>query len=245
VITIIGLDGLEYTLVRDFDLRNLQQLEYGKTSLDLVKKYTSYPDTIGCWSTFLSGKVAYVCQSREETIFSLVDSFVEIGVPGYMRELEPEHRRLTKKLVEVLEGRLSEERYEGMVRAHTESVLEKTLKAMLEKPGLLMTYFPIADLLGHLYFRNPEKIQETYEYIDGVVRRLVEGLPGATILIVSDHGMEPWFGKKRGEHTWYGFYSVNKRLGLNNPGIEGFYNVIRDEVDRQRIVKRLKMLGYE
>lgn len=245
MICIIGLDGLEYTLVRDFDLSNIQQAEFGRTSLDLIKQRTNYPDTISCWSTFLSGKLAYICKSREETIFSLVDSFVELGVPGYMRELDPEHRRLAGVLVKTLEGKMAEDEYEKLVKAHTESILEETLKVISDNPDLLMTYFPIADLLGHLYFQNPKKMKETYEYIDDTVTRIVKKVPEAMILMISDHGMKPWFELKRGEHTWYGFYSLNRRLNLDTLGIEDFYEIVKDEVDRQRIVKRLRKLGYE
>lgn len=51
-ILIIGLDGLEFTLVEKFDLENLKQTEYGKTNLGGMFPLLSTPVI---WASFITG----------------------------------------------------------------------------------------------------------------------------------------------------------------------------------------------
>ena len=53
---IIGIDALEYDLVKKYNLKNLLQKEYGKTIVPLGK--SGYPQTVQVWASFLTGKIS-------------------------------------------------------------------------------------------------------------------------------------------------------------------------------------------
>jgi predicted AlkP superfamily pyrophosphatase or phosphodiesterase len=53
-VLIIGLDGLEHSLVEDYDLKNLKQMEYGK--VDLLMKKDEEPLTPTIWCNFITGE---------------------------------------------------------------------------------------------------------------------------------------------------------------------------------------------
>jgi len=55
---VIGLDGLEHSLVEEYDLKNLKQVEYGKVDL-LMKKYEE-PLTPTIWCNFITGETSDV-----------------------------------------------------------------------------------------------------------------------------------------------------------------------------------------
>ena len=52
MIIIMGMDGLEYNYVKDWNLTNLMQETYGKTDISDYKDQR----TIVLWSSFLSGR---------------------------------------------------------------------------------------------------------------------------------------------------------------------------------------------
>lgn len=219
-ILVIALDGLEHDLVVKFKLRNLMQVEYGKTNLSLIKKHSRYPCTVDIWSTFLAGRFKHKINSPSETFLKYFKSYCVIGLPGFMKGLSRQHRKLVDNLAKVLEHKLSYAEYEKMVKIDALRRMFSTFRAFKLSPEILITYFPIADLLGHLYFDREEKMREIYRFIDRVVSKIKLN---TTVLIISDHGMVPWYGKKKGEHSWHGFWSTNRKLGLNNPKIEDFY----------------------
>jgi len=53
-VLIIGLDGLEHSLVEDYDLKNLKQIEHGK--VDLLLKKDEEPLTPTIWCNFITGE---------------------------------------------------------------------------------------------------------------------------------------------------------------------------------------------
>ena len=80
-----------------------------------------------------------------------------------------------------------------------------------------MEYFWFLDGIQHVYFKNIKKIAKYYVILDNFVGKLRKRVDNETlILIVSDHG------QKKGMHTSYGFYSVNKKLDLKNPKLIDF-----------------------
>ena len=52
MMVILGLDGLEYEYVKEFNCKNLMQEKFGKTDISMF----SEPRTIVIWSSFLAGK---------------------------------------------------------------------------------------------------------------------------------------------------------------------------------------------
>lgn len=86
---------------------------------------------------------------------------------------------------------------------------------------IIMMYFFYIDAIQHLFFDKPYIILDYYLRLNEYVGKLKKKLSKDTaLLIVSDHG------QKRGIHTKYGFYSCNKKLGLKNPDITDFKEII-------------------
>lgn len=54
-VVILGIDALEYNLVEEWDLKNLKQLEYGKTIVPMIKGWRE-PATVIVWPCFITGK---------------------------------------------------------------------------------------------------------------------------------------------------------------------------------------------
>ena len=88
---------------------------------------------------------------------------------------------------------------------------------------LFMQYFYVLDGVQHIFYRNHKKIAQFYLMFDEFIKKVIEQIDDDTlILIVSDHGV------KKGIHTPYGFYSVNKKLGLKNPKLVDFRDIIEE-----------------
>lgn len=93
--------------------------------------------------------------------------------------------------------------------------------------SLCMQYFFLLDGVQHAFFRSKLKIMKYYLMFNEFVGELKKHLPSnVMLLIVSDHG------QKGGIHTHYGFYSCNKELGLVNPGIIDFKEIIEHYLNK-------------
>ena len=55
-VCILGIDGLEYDFVEKYDLKNLKQVQYGKSRVIFEGQKKKIPYTPVIWSSFLSGK---------------------------------------------------------------------------------------------------------------------------------------------------------------------------------------------
>lgn len=88
-VLIIGLDGLEYTLVEKFDLKTLQQVEYGK--VDLLLKNNEEPLTPTIWCNFITGKTPDVHGVRaiQKWRYPLLEKFY-----ASLRSFDVRHRGL-------------------------------------------------------------------------------------------------------------------------------------------------------
>lgn len=92
---------------------------------------------------------------------------------------------------------------------------------------LCMQYFYVLDGIQHVYFKNKLKIMSYYMKFNEFVGKLKEKISDETmILIISDHGQE------NGLHTNYGFYSSNIKLGLKNPKISDFKEIIENKIKK-------------
>jgi predicted AlkP superfamily phosphohydrolase/phosphomutase len=103
----------------------------------------------------------------------------------------------------------------------------KNVFEQLKKPDwdLCMQYFYVLDGIQHVFYKNKIKVMNYYIEFNQFVGKVKEKLPEDTMLfIVSDHGGE--FGL----HTNYGFYSSNIKLGLKNPKISEFKDIIENKI---------------
>lgn len=215
---------------------------------------------------------------REINVKTLLDFFDSpkcVNVPTFNQK----HWRINYSLRDVIQKKISESEYESLVWKHFEEN-KKDLMDSLDN-NFILAWFKPPDLLGHIYRPNLDKMLEIYSRMDQLTKEVREAFDG-WILVIGDHGMEPL--GRFGDHSNldYGYYSSNIELGLNNPKITDFYEIIKrrifgkkgekikkktrkkeekktgkkedaerkekseeeEEADREKMLKRLKELGY-
>jgi len=140
---------------------------------------------------------------------------VHLHIPVYDEELDTLERWV---IFDVMDKKMKTsdfvDKYEQEFKERTQEVM-----TILKKDNwdLFMTYFYCLDPIQHALFNKKLTIMNWYLKFNEFVGNLKKKLPKDTILlIVSDHGQE------KGIHTTYGFYSCNKKLGLENPKIIEF-----------------------
>lgn len=92
--------------------------------------------------------------------------------------------------------------------------------------NLLMMYTKLLDTCGELSFNR--KLEQMYFLINDFAKDVRNLSNENFVLIISDHGMERISNTRFGKHSNHAFYSSNICLGLNNPKITEFYNVIQE-----------------
>lgn len=270
---VVGLDGLEYTLVEKLNLRHIKQVEYGKVQLSdapkvltpilwasfisggfehgvagftvknrflqtsdrLLKKLRINPHSIkAVWETYRFLARLGVARSRPvtkadwrtKTLFDEVPNSVAVSIPAYNEWKSIHQMRLDYPFIGLVEmGRLKEA--DECVKTNWRIFHQKIryTQVLLEKNyDLLMVHFLILDTIGHLYWHKPAKIKDAYRFVNSAVATLASKAKDWFILIVSDHGM------KRGLHTDYAFYSSNIPLGLKDPKLTDFHDIILEKM---------------
>ena len=146
---------------------------------------------------------------------------IHLHIPVYDEDGFPEYRSEIAKVI-------GEKAYQPILElAQKKEFRQRTREVFkyLKKDNwqLLMQYFYVLDGVQHIYYNNPKKIAEFYLMFDEFVKKVSKELgPQTLLLIVSDHG------QKKGIHTPYGFYSMNKKMNLNNPKIIDFKHEIEN-----------------
>lgn len=92
----------------------------------------------------------------------------------------------------------------------------------LSSNSTVFIYYFILDVLNHLWHGDAKLIRKEYLRMNDTFRDLKHRLNPDFSLVISDHG------GLNGEHTMYGFYSVNIPLNLRNPKITDFKKVIEE-----------------
>ncbi|RLE53765.1 MAG: hypothetical protein DRJ26_02990 [Candidatus Methanomethylicota archaeon] len=139
------------------------------------------------------------------TIFDVINPSIAVNVPSY-NESTHLHRRLSEAFYRGLEE------YEKEIWRVHEERKKATYDAL--RSGywkLFMTYFDLADLLGHLHFiKRPFKLLKAYLELNNLAGELQSRVPNDTVfLIISDHGMEPSGDGVTGNHSKRAFWSLN------------------------------------
>jgi len=224
---ILALDALDLNLVKEFDCKNLMQNEHGRTDISNF----NLERTVVLWASFLTGKnmearIPVKTQwefklPTNETFLRFFKTFQAIDVPAY--SFKPDHAEERKHLKNYFDDKSTIEDYDATVwKIHQDN--KKEFLASIDKSDLLMGYFNLADAIGHLSFGITEKMKEVYSELERLAK---ETIPNSSdfVLVISDHGMKAV--GRYGDHTKNGFYSANKKLGLNLPKITDFYNLMR------------------
>ena len=165
-----------------------------------------------------------------KTMFDYVSKSVALDVPTYNRSLDRYLANLRKAALK--NPRTFGGKFEKCVYNKFLGQKHKFMETFRKGSwNLIMGYTLMPDYLGHNYRGNLTKMWEAYAILDdfvGDVRASAE--KDVYILVISDHGMKLFGETIYGDHSDYGFYSSNKMLGLNNPKITDFFQIIMDEV---------------
>ena len=232
MIVILAIDALEYNLVDRFNCTHLMQKNYGKTDISEF----SEPRTMVLWSSFMTGKnledeilakgdkemwETHIDHAR--TFFSHFTSPAVIDLPGYNYDIM-EHKREREILKHFFDVNTPEEKeqvkkeYNDRAFAFHRKIKDEFLSALRENHDLVLGYFSIADVIGHLNFGNTTLMKMIYRDLDEIA-----GSIPAPYIVLSDHGMEPigMFG----DHSRYGFWSSSEQ-DLGNPKITMFFDTM-------------------
>ena len=163
---ILAIDALEYNLVEEFNCINLKQKFYGKTDITEF----SEPRTMVLWSSFMTGKnkekeiLAKGDKEMWNTKIELKDTFFNrfmtpkiIDLPGfnYVKEQHEQERVLLKKY---FDAKTDEEKdkirkaYNNLAFEHHRRIKKEFSEALNDTNDLLLGYFSISDVIGHLNF---------------------------------------------------------------------------------------------
>jgi len=223
---ILALDALDLNLVKKFECQTLMQKECGQTDISNF----NLERTVVLWASFLAGKnmetkIPLKTQwefklSTEETFLHFFKTYKAIDVPAF--SFKQDHAEERKFLKNYFDDKSAIEEYDAAVwKIHDEN--KKEFLASIGKSDLVIGYFNLADAIGHLSFGIIQKMKDVYSELEGLAKETRNS--DDFILVISDHGMKA-IGRY-GDHTKSGFYSTNKKLGLNLPKITDFYNLVR------------------
>ena len=217
---ILGIDGLEYGYVREFECKNLMQRSYGKTDISEYEE----PRTIVLWSSFLAGKnlekeIVSLGKEKmwdfklkpEETFLPCFEKHKVVDVPGFAYAKE-QHSLERKMLKQFFNGEITVEEFDAPVLRYHKKLREDFLADLEKGFDLLFYYFNAVDVIGHLSFGVKSKMKTIYRGMDEIAARAAK--TGEKMLILSDHGMKP-IGRFGDHQQEYGFWSnsLGRRLG--------------------------------
>lgn len=121
---------------------------------------------------------------------------------------------------------------------------EKLFTCLEDSYPFLMCHFHKSDFWHHLHapdnkVRDEEKIQALYEEMDALAADIKEQAEGNYdwVLFMSDHGLPMKHG-----HNENAFYSSNLKLGLDEPHITDFHDIILERVNEK---EEKEILGIE
>ena len=224
MIVVLAIDALEYELVEKFDCKNLKQKFYGKTDISDF----SQPRTMVLWSSFITGenkeKEVLINGNKEmwnkkwstkETFFSKFKNPSVIDLPSFSYDLEAheQSRNLLKKFFESKSDEEKEKirkKYNEDAFSHHRKIKRMFLESLEKNHDLVVGYFSIVDVIGHLNFGNAVMMKLLYREMDDLAKICQE--KSDKLLVLSDHGMKAigYFG----DHSDHGFWSTNwKDLG--------------------------------
>lgn len=297
-VLILGIDALEYNLVKKWDLKHLKQKEYGKVTVPIYEG-AGEPVTLVVWPCFITGKepeemgfdspilyrrplkgflekiffpitsfgknesdtvkdesITFKTTRKEKIIsrfnfFSMKAGFgrypikkdiktptifdnkniksIHLHIPVYdeSHTLE-DHCNPRNNVIGALGNKDLTKKFGEQLLQEFNERSQELFDVLNDDWDLCMQYFYVLDGIQHVFFKNKLKINSYYMRFNEFVGKIKEIVPDdMMILIVSDHGQE------NGLHTNYGFYSCNKKLGLHNPKISEFKDIIEKMIKKE------------
>lgn len=225
---ILGLDGLEYNYVKEFNCRNLMQENFGKTNISEF----SEPRTVVIWSSFLAGKnlekkilakgLWDFKLKPEQTFLINFKKWKVIDMPGF-NYYKGRHEKERALLKGYFDKKNSIEDYDKVAFENHNKNKEEFFESLKQGYDLLMGYFNLADVIGHLSFGIKAKMKIVYKELDEIAKKV--RYREDKILIISDHGMKAV--GRFGDHSGHGFWSTNFDVNLIEPKITMFKEIIK------------------
>lgn len=232
MIVILGYDGLEYEYVKEFDLKGLMQTTFGKTNISEF----SEPRTVVIWSSFLAGKnlerqILSLGKEfwkfklkPEETFFSKFEKWKAIDVPGFTYKYE-KHKKEKELMKAFFEGNATVKEYDKIAFENHKENKKEFFEELEKGYEIIMGYFALADVIGHLSFGVKTKMKLIYKELEEIAKKVSKNLEEKDkLLIISDHGMKA-IGRY-GDHSDHGFFSINKKIALKKPKVTQFRKLI-------------------
>ena len=226
---ILGLDGLEHDLVEKLKLKNLMQSCHGKTDISEFEE----PRTIVIWSSFLTGEnreaqilglgkeKMWGYKAKEEDTFFSGREYEAVDVPGFNSDLD-QHGRERQAMKDYFGKKMTVEEYDEVAFSHYRQTKRQYLEALEGGYDLVMGYFGVGDVVGHVSFGVEAKRKLIYRDFDDLAKKTAE--KADKMLIISDHGMVAV--GRFGDHSRNGFWSLNYQTDIENPRITDFKDVI-------------------
>lgn len=234
MIVVLAIDALECTLVESFQCTHLMQKYHGRTNISDF----SLPRTMVLWSSFMTGlnKEKEVLAEgdkemwnyrfdKNETVFSAFENPVVIDLPGYSYDLaqHEKERILLRSYFEATDDVKKDQirkAYNDHAFKHHRTIRDQFQQALLQDHDLVLGYFSIADVIGHLNFGNRMLMKMIYREFDEIAASVK-----VPKIILSDHGMQAIGGF--GDHSNYGFWST-EFMDLGTPKITDFRKIIAE-----------------
>lgn len=233
---ILAIDALEYEKVLEYGSQNLMQKSYGKTDISQF----SEPRTMVLWSSFITGEnkekevlgegnqeMWHKRYPKEETFFSAFKEPLVLDLPGYNydKSVHDKSRELLKKYFETEDEEVKKvtlKQYNADAFEHHRKIKEEFIDGLSGSHDLVLGYFSAADVIGHLSFGDNTLMRMIYRDLDDLAKEMAE--KADKLLIISDHGMSPV--GRFGDHSNYGYWSLNYEAGIKEPKITDFRKLI-------------------
>lgn len=178
-----------------------------------------------------------------ETIFDMIPKSKAISVASYNEGTEAVD--IIRKYFSEDEDKINRKKVDKESREVFEKRKKEFLNSIKKDYRLLMVYFHAPDTLQHVFYYDEKYIRDLYEELDKMVGKVKNMIDKDDLLIViSDHG------QLNGKHTNYAFYSLNKKLNIENPNLTDFFSLIKKQFgipskeEEKEIKKHLEELGY-
>ncbi len=159
------------------------------------------------WKLGIRPRIVNRRDLRITTLFDKVKPSVAVNVPGY-NDPTVFYERLKNAFYRGVNEYAKE-----IWRVHADRV-RATFKALENTADwrLFMTYFDLADLIGHIFFvKKRLAVMRAYLELNSLAKKLQERVPDDTIfLIISDHGMQISTDRVTGNHSDHAFWSLNR-----------------------------------
>jgi len=211
------IHGVDMPLMWDNELDGLRSFVRRHRSIhNILKRFKvghRVREAVGARPSFPSRK-----NIKVDTFFEVVEPSVALGIPVYNKNLEEIY-----PIGDVMRAR-QDPKYLPVFEERVREIFDEEVKTLFDALGgdwrLLMIHFHITDLFGHAFW-GTEKLATLYEEMDLLTKRVKARLrEDDLLLIISDHGMS------RLGHTKKGFYSFNVKIGLVDPDIKDFFNIV-------------------